>query len=241
MYEVIPNKLLKLLRSGESVDVELKRARDTLPSSLFESICGMLNGNGGNIFLGVENDGSVSGVAESSIPELRTNFANLCNNPQKIYPTVRLSIDEYQTDGKVILHIYVYESSDVHRTAGKIFIRTEDGDRNITDNTFLVSQTYIKKSNTYIENKIFPYVTLDDLRPDLIQRARNLASNRYPNHPWKDMDDISILKSAGLYERDLQTGAEGINLAGILLLGKDEVIKMINERLEQGGTNADGR
>ncbi len=215
------------IKDGESVAVELKRAYNTLPTSLFETICGMLNGNGGDIFLGVEDDGEISGVSKSDISDMRKDFANLCNNPQKIYPAVRLNINEYDVDGKTVLHIYVYESSDVHKTASKIFIRTEDGDRDITDSTALVSQLYIRKSSTYIENRIYPYATISDLRPDLIKLARRLATNRYPNHPWKDMDDMELLKSAGLYERDLQTGVEGINLAGILLLGKDETIASV--------------
>ena len=38
------------------------------------------------------------------------------------------------------------------------------------------------------------------------------------------MNDMELLRSASLYEKDLQTGKVGINLAGILLFGKDEVI-----------------
>ena len=38
------------------------------------------------------------------------------------------------------------------------------------------------------------------------------------------MDDQELLKSAGLYGRDIVNGEEGYNLAAILLLGKDDVI-----------------
>lgn len=38
------------------------------------------------------------------------------------------------------------------------------------------------------------------------------------------MDDLDLLKSAGLYGRDIVTGEEGFNLAAIMLLGKDDVI-----------------
>ena len=43
-------------------------------------------------------------------------------------------------------------------------------------------------------------------------------------HPWTTMDDQELLKSAGLYGRDIATGEEGYNLAAIMLLGKDDVI-----------------
>jgi ATP-dependent DNA helicase RecG len=39
------------------------------------------------------------------------------------------------------------------------------------------------------------------------------------------MSDDEILKSAGLWEKDFSSGLQGFNLAGILLLGKDEVIQ----------------
>lgn len=224
MTEVIPNNLLYEMRKGECVTVELKKCRNKLPSSLFESICGMLNRSGGHIFLGVENDGEVSGVSNNAVKEMKKDFANTCNNPQKIFPAVHLEIHDYIVNDKTVLYIYVYESSDVHRTVNKIFDRNEDGDFDITANTHLISQMYIRKSNTYIENKIFPYAKVKDLRKDLIDRARKLAINRDANHPWARMSDMELLKSAGLYERDLQTGEEGINLAGILLLGKDETI-----------------
>lgn len=38
------------------------------------------------------------------------------------------------------------------------------------------------------------------------------------------MDDQELLKSAGLYGRDVVTGEEGFNLSALILLGKDDVI-----------------
>lgn len=39
------------------------------------------------------------------------------------------------------------------------------------------------------------------------------------------MDDLQLLRNAGLYEENILTGEKGFNLAAILLLGKDEVIQ----------------
>ena len=221
----MPNNLLTQIKKGEGITVEFKRSQNALPDNLFETVCAMLNRSGGHIFLGVNDDGSIdSGVDENSVERMKRDFVNLCNNPQKIFPTIHIEMCDYSVDGKTILYAYIYESSDVHKTAGKIFDRNEDGDFDITCNTYLVSQMYIRKSSTYIENKIYPYAKIGDLRKDLIERARNLASNRVANHPWEQMSDEELLKSAGLYDRDLQTGEAGINLAGILLLGKDETI-----------------
>lgn len=223
--EKIPNLLKEIINSGESTTVEFKEAKKGLPKSLFETICSMLNRNGGHIFLGVDDSGNIIGIDRNSIKTIKKDFSNLCNNPSKIFPTVHLEIKEYECDYKYILYIYVYESSDVHKTGNKIFDRMEDGDYDITGNTVLISNMYTRKSSTYIENKIFPYATMDDLRPDLIKRVKVMAENRILNHPWSKMSDMELLKSASLYEKDLATGKEGMNLACILLFGKDETIK----------------
>lgn len=225
--ETIPNNLLKLINSGENVKVEFKECQDTLPKTLFETICAMLNRNGGHIFLGVNDKGNIIGIPQDKIKGLKKDFANLCNNSQKIYPNVYLEIKEYQYQEKIILYIYVYESSDVHRSTSKIFDRNQDVDYDITNNTSLVANLYIRKSNTYLENKIYPYATMDDLRSDLIDKVRKMATNRVVNHPWATMSDIELLKSASLYEKDYQTGQEGFNLACILLFGKDETISSV--------------
>lgn len=75
-----------------------------------------------------------------------------------------------------------------------------------------------------MENKIYPFATIDDLRRELIEKARIMAMNRTVNHPWGKMQDMEMLRSAALYEKNLQTGEEGFNLACILLFGKDNVI-----------------
>lgn len=220
----LPDHLLKIKEKGEGITVEFKEAKDKLPLNLFESICSMLNRNGGHIFLGIKDDGTIKGVYKNYIKNMKKDFVNLCNNPEKLFPTAHLEIKEYIYEEKNILYIYVYESSDVHKTVNKIFDRNEDGDFDITSNTSLISNLYIRKSSTYIENKIYPFATINDLKLDLIDKARTMAINRTANHPWSKMDYLDMLRSASLYEKNLQTGEEGFNLACILLFGKDNVI-----------------
>ena len=60
---------------------------------------------------------------------------------------------------------------------------------------------------------------------DLMDEVRNLARSKNPDHLWLKMADEEILKSAGLWEKDFSSGIQGYNLAGVLLFGKDEVIR----------------
>ena len=95
----------------------------------------------------------------------------------------------------------------------------------ITDSPIQLQNMYNRKSNTYAEHKIFPYVTTDDLCMNLMHKVRNLAKSKNPDHPWLEMSDNELLKSAGLWEKDFSSGIQGYNLAGVLLFGKDEVIR----------------
>ena len=221
----LPEELLELIKNGEKIDVEFKLATNKLPDSLFESICAFLNKNGGHIFLGVSDKKEIVGVDVEAISEMEKHFANLCNNSQKISPPVQLKMQEYYHKGKIILYVYVYEDSDVHRCNGRIYDRNEDGDYDVTNNTYLVSQIYLRKSKEPYENMVLPYITLEDLSAETIQKARNRAANfSEKKHPWEDMSDMELIRSAGLYGKDPFTNAEGINLAGVLLLGKPETI-----------------
>lgn len=92
MIEKINNELLNIINEGEGVTTEFKEASNKLPRSLFETVCAFLNRNGGNIFLGVSDNGEITGVNTEKINSMKKDFVNLCNNPEKIDPTIYLNI-----------------------------------------------------------------------------------------------------------------------------------------------------
>ena len=217
-------QLKKLIQKRESLTLEFKECRRTLNRDVYETVCAFLNRHGGTLLLGVADSGGITGVDADCVAQIKKDFVTAINNQQKLQPACYLSIDEIQAAGKVILRIYVPESSQVHRCNGRIFDRNEDGDFDITDHTRLVAELYHRKQATYSENKIYQYATISDLRSDLIAKARKIAGLRRENHPWSNMNDLELLKSAQLYQTDPETGKSGVTLAGILLLGKDDLI-----------------
>ena len=44
-------------------------------------------------------------------------------------------------------------------------------------------------------------------------------------HIWQKTDDMELLRSAGLFGTNHETGKHGLNLVAVLLLGRDDVIK----------------
>ncbi|MCK5906761.1 MAG: putative DNA binding domain-containing protein, partial [Flavobacteriales bacterium] len=220
--------LIEIIKKGEGINVEFKKSKQKLNKELFDSVCSFLNRNGGHIFLGVDDDGTILGVDEDYIQGMLDSFVTSCNNPTKLDPPYFLSPEVIDIGNKKMIYIYVPESSQVHKTSGKIFDRNEDGDFDVSKNSAHISQMYLRKQSTYTENKIFPYATVDDLDANLLQRARIRAKNENNgSHPWFEMTDLELLKSAQLIKNDFQTGKTGITLAGILLFGKDETIMSV--------------
>ena len=221
-------KIRKLLAEGEGFTVEYKECTNALNDSVFETVASFSNRYGGYIILGVKeenNHGVITGINRNAASSIKKNFINMLNNPNKISPSLYLTLDEIEIDEKLLLWVYVPVSSQIEICDKKIYDRNGDADQDITGSVDLVENLYTRKSSTYHERKIFPYATVDHLRMDLLQRVRNMAVTRRPDHPWKDMNDMELLRNAGLYEDNILTGEKGFNLAAILLLGKDEVIQ----------------
>ncbi len=220
-------RLKHLIATGEGIDREFKTCRKALSRTVYQTVCAFLNRQGGHLFLGVEDDGKIQGVAPTAIPGIRRDFATAINNPQKLTPPTYLALNETTIEGRIVLWVYVPESSQVHRCNGRIYDRNEDGDLEITDHTSEVAQLYRRKETTYSENRVYPLVQLHDLRSDLIRRCRDYVRINGQSHPWSHMDDMGLLKSAQLHRRDPITGESGITLAGIMLLGSDELILQV--------------
>lgn len=214
-----------MISGGEGITVEFKQSKTKLNRDVFESVCAFLNRNGGHLFLGVNDSGCIVGIDPEEIDKMKKDFITSMNNPLKISPTFYLSVEEVVIDGKIIFYIFVPESSQVHRCNGKIYDRNEDGDIDITANTNLVSWMYIRKQGSYTENRIFPFAELSELENEVFNKVRKLAVSQRPDHPWKTMDNLELLKSAGLYLKYLQSGKEGITLGGILIFGNEQLIQ----------------
>ncbi len=221
---MLETKIEGLIKQGEGLHVEFKECNSDLSKNIFETVCAFLNRSGGELLLGVDDAGKITGVKPEAVAKVRNNFVVAMNNPQKISPPFCLSIEEVVVAGKTVLYIHVPESSQVHRCNNRIFDRNEDGDFDITDKQHQVSALYLRKQTSYSENRIYPYAELADLREDVIARARKMATVQREEHPWESMNDMELIKSAQLYGHDFQTGKDGISLAGILLFGKESTI-----------------
>ena len=219
-------KLQQLIRDGEGLTVEFKRCNNKLTNSVFETVSAFSNRYGGYILLGVEDDGAISGVNRNSIQTIKKNFTNTLNNLERFAPTLFLALEEAEIDGKNVLWCYVPANSQIVMFGGRIYDRAIDGDMDITRNTTMVAHIYQRKVADYSERKIYPYAKEGDFEfARLMPLVRRLAVTNRTDHPWEKMSDKEILKSAGLYQYEPDSGKSGYTLAAVLLFGKPELIQ----------------
>lgn len=215
-----------ILTIGETVAVEFKRCGNGIESDVYETVCSFLNRFGGDIFMGVQDDGTVLGIPEKAAPDMVKNFISVVSNQALFAPTVYLVPEIIKYDeNRTIIHVHIPPSAEVHSYKKVIYDRVDDADVKVTA-TGAIAQMYIRKQNIFTEKKIYPYARMSDLRLDLLPKIRMMARNNAPNgkHSWTAMSDEELLKSAGLYGQDIVTGEKGLNLAAIMLLGRDDVI-----------------
>ncbi len=218
--------MLKPFGKAEGPGLEFKRAADHLPSSFFDTVCAFLNLNGGLILLGVEDDGTVSGVNENHIERIKADIANLSNNPQKLDPPHLLFPHEEQVGDKWVIKVLVPASSQVHQVGGSVFLRSEDGDYRVKGINRLAGLMN-RKLSFYTEQRVYPYLGIKDLDPALFEKAKKLMLGRQPQHPWANLPPEELLKVAGFVRQDYTTGKPGYTLAAALMFGYDATIQSI--------------
>ena len=227
LRQTVSMKLKNVLAIGETVAVEFKRAGGRVGDDVYESVCAFLNRFGGDIYLGVLDNGKVEGVPENAAIDMIKNIINVANNPTLFQPTTYLDPEIIRHNGKTLIRIHVPQSSEVHSFKRVVYDRVNDADVKVSA-TSQIAQMFIRKQGIFTELRIYPYLKKEDLHLELLDRVRLLAvNNAGGDHPWKNMDDETLLKSAGLYTMDYDSDKPGFNLAAALLLGRDEVIHSI--------------
>ena len=88
-----------ILEIGENIAVEFKRCGNGIESDTYETVCSFLNRFGGDIFLGVLNDGTVLGITKNAISDMVKNFI-------KELGKVPLDSDNYEESVKLLTNLY---------------------------------------------------------------------------------------------------------------------------------------
>jgi ATP-dependent DNA helicase RecG len=119
---VLKTELLEIIANGESSGVEFKRD-DIHPETLAKEVVAMANLRGGIVLLGVEDDGTISGVQRADVEEWAMNCIS-----GKIHPMILPFYEEVQIDDMRVAILSIEQGTSKpyvrrHKGAEEIFIR----------------------------------------------------------------------------------------------------------------------
>ena len=131
-----------LLSKDEKITVEYKNCQHGVQEDVYETVCSFSNRYGGYIIMGAEDDGTPIGINRNMVKDMKKNFVNQLNNPDKMSPTLYLSLEELEYEGVLLLWVYVPPTSTVEKCVNRIYDRNEDGDMDITDSPIQLQNMY---------------------------------------------------------------------------------------------------
>lgn len=112
-----------LLTIGENIVIEFKRAGDGPKWDTYESICAFLNRNGGDLLLGVADDGKIVGLPPKGVDDMVKSIVKVMNDPNLWEPRIALFPEVLTVSGVRNLYHYVriYSGADPVFDEGDIF------------------------------------------------------------------------------------------------------------------------
>lgn len=214
----------ELISQGESLTVEFKSDSKCLPDrELLASVVSLANTEGGDLLLGVEDDGTVTGLhanhfAVSGLPSLIANKTN---------PALSVRVERYDLQGKSIARITVSKSRQLVSTSDGTLLRRRlklDGTPEAVPfypHEFIQRQSsmgLVDPSAMLLED-----IDVRQLDPLQRQRIRNAIKKYGGDQSLLALADDELDGALGLCRET--NGVRRATLAGLLLLGTEELLR----------------
>lgn len=207
------------IEKKESLTVEFKSDRKRLSDSvLVDAVVAMANTEGGVIYEGIEDDGTVTGVhpAHKDAPGLCAMVAN------KTLPSVRVCSELVDVEGTTVMKVTVPVSPQIVATSdGRVLKRRlkENGEpENVPMYPFEMLSRLGSLSAFDYSAQVLPDETFESLDVLEIRRMRNIISMRQGDGSLLSLGDEDLCKALQLV-RDVN-GVMRPTVAGLLLVGK---------------------
>ncbi|MCR5537596.1 MAG: putative DNA binding domain-containing protein [Succinivibrio sp.] len=193
---------------------------------LGKTISAMLNRFGGQIIIGTDGKAQFSLTSEEQAAAYCTKITNYYADEENLKPAILLKPSILKYKHHYLISIQLCPGSAISYYKGQAYLRRQD--QNIPLSQEVQLRLSEAKANYYLENTIYPYASIYDLNIASLSRIRSLASQVSSNDKyWFDLKDHDLLSNAGFYVIDQKTAKKGLTLAGILTLGKDDIIARV--------------
>ena len=225
--------ILELLKYGETINLECKKAESTLPNAIWETYSSFANTSGGMILLGVEE------CVKEKNPEKRFSFTSVKNPTQRIKEfwntinsnkvsrniLVDRNVGTCDINGNTIIWIEVpqadYRYKPVYINENPLkgsYKRNYERDYHCTEEE--VKAMLRDASDSGNDGGLLEGYTMDDIDMSALRSYRIEFEHRNPDHVWNADEDLTFLKNMGGYAVDRNTGKGWLTAAGLLMFGK---------------------
>ena len=214
-----------MLPKKESLKVEFKSdIKKYSDSDIFEAVVAFANTEGGDLYLGIENDGTITGVHEKHKNPVSLS-AFIANNTVPPIP-VRTEIIEAE---KPVLKISVAKSYSgiVSTMSGKVLHRRLKANEEPENVVMYPAEFATRLSDLrLLDYSAMPLFqsSIDDFDSGEVSRLKQLILIYNGDKSLLELSDEDLYKALGLVRE--QNGMIYPTIAGILLIGKQQAIDM---------------
>ncbi len=226
--------LSKFNKYREGNRLEVKKANNGLPNSLWDTYSSFSNSNGGVIILGVKElpEGHWKTTNLQNGAKLLKDFWDTINNHNKV--SINLLRDDdveiYNKDGDVIIVIDVPAAKRFYKPVyinndlfGGTFRRNHEGDYHCTERE--VKGMLRDQAEESSDTKMIDYIKLDTLNQETIKSYRERHRVVNPEHVWHRLNNEEYLERIGAAKQSLADGKMYPTVAGLLMFGEEYKIR----------------
>lgn len=214
---------MRMIPKKETITIEFKSDIECLDEKeLVSEIVGMANTEGGILYLGVEDDGEITGVHK------RHNDPNgaMALIANKTVPSLSVRAEIIEEEGIEVLQIQIPMSKTIIATSdGKIQrrrLKPDGSPENVPMYPYEIPGRLSSLSQLDYSAQILLGATMDDLDGNERERLRNIIKYRKGDKTLLELTDEELDKALQLVKEE--AGVLYPTVTGMLLLGKEEKI-----------------
>lgn len=194
----------------ESNVVELKEAKDKLPSTFWETYSSFANSNGGTIYLGIEEvkNGENKIVGVNNPSNIMKAIFDVANNTNKVSKNILSNDDvkliEYKSKKIIEIHIRMasYLEKPIYLNANPYLSYVRDGEDDRLMNHNHVLSLLNRASVTSFDMEINKLgIGLEELNAPSLKRYREMFDIANPNNMFKNYDDETFFTLVGVLKK----------------------------------------
>lgn len=209
----------------ETLTIEFKSDQKCLSlSSLVEALVGMANTNGGKLFLGMEDDGTPTGVNSQH----RNIISLIAYIQDHTVPSLYVNASIEPINGVDVLIIDIPVSRQLMMTSEGKYLRRRIDQKGKPENLAMKPHEIMQRMS-YIQAMDPSAQTIDELAPgDAFSslerdRLRNMVGIYHGDSSLLGLSDDELDRALGFVK--LRNGRDVPTITGILMIGKEEIIR----------------